>query len=376
MFRWQHVTIGRCCAVATAIGLLFAAHACTSRSVEEDVPVAALDVASDSYDIVDTPQSTDTRADDLDQTADVPGTDDVVDDGWVQSPCPAQYPIHEGPGLSCLSCNSDKECMRCRTPANCDDRKCRQNSVCHSPGCDDGKFLCADEVCRTCCESSDCGMGLDGLRTCSSYGTCVGLAACPENLDCCGGTCGPAFPVCAVIDATPHCIECTEWEDTCSIRGPDCRCFGATHACIHEDRTPCPYLGVSDGPCVFHNDCPWDERCIEGHCASKPTCDAPAPDNACSKNLPEGECENAGGSWSCDPCPGVPLDCACACPATDGGCPCWSEFHCQGDCVFPGEENQNLEACLAIGHCSNTRISWVSGCKCVMYDPIFIDCSC
>lgn len=156
---------------------------------------------------------------------------------------------------------------------------------------------------------------------------------------------------------------------------------------ILRDRTSCViHIKISGFPCeacCTLSDKPFEDIYCDGDpckdfvCNDPPgedaivaTCDVPPSLGSCTRSLSETDCAAANGTWSCDPCPGLPegyRQCACSCPTTDAGCPCLlGEDNCQGYCIFPGETKLDDNACTQPGYCSETTIRWRSGCYCTI----------
>jgi hypothetical protein len=122
---------------------------------------------------------------------------------------------------------------------------------------------------------------------------------------------------------------------------------------------------TADAPrhCQSHQDCPEDQRCLDGECLTEPPpCgENPAPDCAWGIEDPD-ECHQARGRYECSHLD--PSWCWCNCPTGQEGCPCWRASHCRGDCMAE-EEILSGEECRALkmGVCSRWTVNL--GCWCV-----------
>jgi hypothetical protein len=117
--------------------------------------------------------------------------------------------------------------------------------------------------------------------------------------------------------------------------------------------------------CHRHEDCPIEQRCVEGLCLTDPApCGGAPPAPECSSDLERQPCVRSGGDWQCSGWD--PGWCACVCPSGDAACPCWSSAHCQGYCA--GEETAANCPELQIGRCSDVIVSMPLGCNCIAWE--------
>lgn len=122
--------------------------------------------------------------------------------------------------------------------------------------------------------------------------------------------------------------------------------------------------------CQSHQDCPEDERCLNGECLTEPPPCGENPAPGCAWGLEEEECRQNYGRYECSH-----IDyswCWCNCQTGQAGCPCWKLSHCRGDCMSE-EHTLSNEVCRALkmGVCSEWTMNL--GCHCIadIYGPGF-----
>jgi hypothetical protein len=149
--------------------------------------------------------------------------------------CPAgQYLKGDGNCVECLNSS------HCENGEICDDITNRCLGECGK------KFKCSDNACHDCCEDTDCRDSLgNDTGPCTDY-------ACVNAVDECGGTCEGQFPICAVINGIPQCVECETAAD-CPVAS--CICTGdPLYSCVFEDGSVCASSCAAS--CSSDADCP------------------------------------------------------------------------------------------------------------------------
>jgi hypothetical protein len=155
--------------------------------------------------------------------------------------CPPEKPFPSDDGLSCWECRNNSQC----TVAG---ETCNAQHECASGTCT--KFTCDDGNCHDCCSDSDCP---NDSGPCTNY-------KCENQIDNCNGTCAPPYTVCAEINATWQCVQCSVTADCAGQGSGSCTCTGdPTYSCMEPDGNVCQSATCA-AVCQTEVDCPPDSN--------------------------------------------------------------------------------------------------------------------
>ncbi|MBP7126048.1 hypothetical protein KBD49_06760 [Myxococcota bacterium] len=156
--------------------------------------------------------------------------------------CPKETPFPAGDGQTCYQCLNNSHCDVAKKEV-CD----TGSHTCVSQGvdCGTGLIKCNDGSCKQCCQDSDCA---------NNTGPCTD-GRCANGVDECQNQCVDPYPVCAVINNIPQCVQCMVDND-CAAIDPACKCTGQpTYACLNDNGSVCSGPMCS-ATCTSDADCP------------------------------------------------------------------------------------------------------------------------